>query len=112
MKLHHVAVQVADLERARAFWCGVLGLVELRRQAHALWLDLDGAIVMLETGADPARGGLHVVALAIGASERAAWREKLAAAGVAVESETAFTLYVRDPDGTRVGLSSYPDPAR
>ena len=34
----------------------------------------------------------------------------LARAGVAVEAATEFTLYVRDPDGRRVGLSSYPLP--
>jgi HSP20 family molecular chaperone IbpA len=34
---------------------------------------------------------------------------RLTDAGHPIEGETAFTLYVRDPDGTRVGLSHYPD---
>ena len=32
MKLHHAAIQVRDLECARAFYVDVLGLSELRRQ--------------------------------------------------------------------------------
>ena len=36
--------------------------------------------------------------------------DRLREAGVAIEDRTAFTLYVRDPDGRRVGLSSYPTP--
>jgi hypothetical protein len=28
---------------------------------------------------------------------------------VPIEDRTAYTLYVRDPDGRRIGLSSYPD---
>ncbi|HEY1099928.1 MAG TPA: VOC family protein, partial [Myxococcota bacterium] len=32
LRLHHLAVQVTDLDVARAFWCGVLGLVVVREQ--------------------------------------------------------------------------------
>jgi hypothetical protein len=38
---------------------------------------------------------------------RASWTARLAAAGVAVEAQTEFTLYFRDPDGRRVALSAY-----
>ncbi|HXX30163.1 MAG TPA: glyoxalase, partial [Myxococcaceae bacterium] len=31
--------------------------------------------------------------------------------GVAVEHETRWTLYVRDPEGNRVALSHHPQPA-
>ena len=104
MKLHHVAIPVRDLERARAFYVDVLGLPEIRRQAHSIWVQADGAIVMLEKGA-PAPDA-HCIAFAIGAGERAQWAGK-----VTVESATAFTIYTRDPDGHRIGLTSYPDPA-
>lgn len=119
MRLHHLALQVKDLERARAFYAGVLGMHETRRQPHSIWLDLDGSILMLERAEGdvverPWRSdapGLHLVAFAIGRAERAAWKEKLAAAGHPVVHETAFTIYVRDPEGNRVGLSHFPDPA-
>ena len=60
---------------------------------------------------DAARPGLHLVALRIERAARADWLRRLAAAGVAVEARTAFTLYVRDPEGNRVGLSHWPDEA-
>lgn len=116
MRVHHIAIQVRELERARAFYVDVLGLAEVRRQAHAIWVDAEGIIVMLErcddaAGAPPwsdARAGLHLLALTIGADERGTWRARLLAAGAPLLGETAFTLYTRDPDGTRIGLSSYP----
>lgn len=120
MRVHHVAIQVRDLDRACAFYVGVLGLPETRRQPHSVWVDADGIILMLEHATDPAgpppwksaTAGLHLLALTIGANEREAWRKKLTAAGAPIEGETAFTLYTRDPDGTRIGLSSYPETAK
>lgn len=119
MRVHHIAIQVRDLERARAFYVDVLGLSETRRQPHSLWVEAEGVILMLEHATDPqgappwksATAGLHLLALTIGAQERAAWKAKLSAAGAPIEGETGFTLYTRDPDGTRIGLSSYPAPS-
>jgi catechol 2,3-dioxygenase-like lactoylglutathione lyase family enzyme len=54
--------------------------------------------------------GLHLLAFRIAASEREAWRERLGLAGCAIVHETRFTLYALDPEGNRVGLSSFPDP--
>lgn len=119
MKLHHVAVQVRDLERSRAFYVDVLGLSEVRRQAHSIWLSADGAIVMLEQCSEidraadawkSERAGLHLLALTIDVGAREQWRAKLTAHGCVVEGETSFTLYTRDPDGARIGLSHYPTP--
>jgi catechol 2,3-dioxygenase-like lactoylglutathione lyase family enzyme len=123
MRLHHVALQVTDLERARSFYAGVLGFVVTREQAHALWLDAAGVIVMLErcagvddvAAADDARAwaspraGPFVVAFAIAPHERASLRARLVDAGVAIDHESAFTLYVRDPFGARLAFSHYPD---
>jgi len=115
MRLHHVAIQVRDLERARDFYARVLGLPELGRpRAGAVWLDCGGTVLMLEQAdgapADEpfrtARPGLHLLALAIGPDERAAWEARLAAHGAEVVARTAHTLYVRDPEGNRVGLST------
>jgi glyoxylase I family protein len=75
LQLHHVAIQVSDLERAGAFYSGLLGLPEVRRQPHSIWLDAGGVILMLEvvqSGATAGRPeltpwksdrpGLHLVA--------------------------------------------------
>lgn len=121
---HHIAIVVAELERAEAFYAGVLGLPIVRRWDDAagaprsLWLALgEHTFLALEraSAAGPTRvdgaPGLHCLALGIRAESRRAVRERLAAAGVPIERESPFTLYVRDPDGVLVGLSHHPDAA-
>jgi glyoxylase I family protein len=127
---HHVAIQVRDLPGMERFYGETLGLAVLRRWPTAdgtggersVWLDAgDGGFLALERLADgpaaaeePARAtrpGLHLVALTIERGARAAWEARLARAGVAVEARTPFTLYVRDPEGNRVGLSHWPEAA-
>jgi glyoxylase I family protein len=128
---HHLAIQVRDLGAVERFYRETLGLLVLRRWPardgapgeRSVWLDVgDGGFLALEVVADgptatedAARGtrpGLHLVALRIERSARASWERRLAAAGVPVETRTAFTLYVRDPEGNRVGLSHWPDEAQ
>src|SRR6266704_1145283 len=102
MKIHHLAILVSDLARAESFYCGRLGLTVVRRAPHSLWLGLeDGAFLAVEIGAGPR---LHCVALGIPRAERDSWRAR-----VAVERETPYTLYTRDPDGNGVALSHWPD---
>jgi len=127
--VHHLAIQVRDLPSVERFYREVLGLPVLRRWPAAdgvgersVWLDMgDGAFLALEVigaahadaHADPdgARAGIHLVALRIGTAERGEWEARLARAGVAIYHRTAFTLYVRDPEGNRVGLSHHPESA-
>jgi len=131
---HHHAIKVADLARAEAFYVGVLGLVELARWPYpagagrqglrALWLRTDpvspAGFLALEQAEHalpdqperrPSDDGHFLFALAIAAQDRQAWREHLRAAGFPVTHETAFTLYVADPEGNRLGLSHHPEPA-
>jgi glyoxylase I family protein len=75
-----------------------------RQPNKSVWLDLDGAILMLEKGRGGA--GTHVLALRIAREERAAWANKLP-----IAKSTAYTIYTHDPDGNLVGLSHYPDAA-
>jgi glyoxylase I family protein len=112
--LHHIALRVADVERALAFYAGVLGLTERRRfeepdgRLRSVWLQAGTLVLMLEQrlrGAGPEAGSGHVLAFAVG--ELASWEARLAAAGVAIDDRTAHTLFVRDPDGHRVGLSVF-----
>ena len=126
---HHVAVQVRDLAAAETFYSGTLGLPVLRRwladdgSERSLWLDVgNGEFLALERAAAdtpppserPLRdghAGWHLVALRIDAAARATWEQHFQAAGVPVVYRSDFTLYVRDPEGNRVGLSHYPDRA-
>jgi len=115
MRVHHLAFRTEDVARLERFYVDALGLALVRRNSEAsVWLDAGGALVMLERreAGEPAvvPGSKEMVAFAIEPEARALCCERLARAGVAVEASTDFTLYVRDPDGRRVGLSSYPIP--
>jgi catechol-2,3-dioxygenase len=123
--VHHLAIQVSDLAAAEAFYGGVLGLAVMRRWPAAdgagersIWMDAGGgAFVALERvpagppPRDEAAPGLHMLALRIARAARADWEARLAAANVAVVHRTSYTIYVRDPEGNRIGLSHWPDAA-
>lgn len=114
MRIHHVALRVADLERALAFYAGLLGLPLLRRNSdggalRSLWLDAGGCVLMLEralAGSGDDRGSGHLLAFAV--LDLAEWEARLGAAGVPLDGRTEHTLYLRDPDGHRIGLSNHP----
>lgn len=122
---HHLAIRCADLERCERFYRDQLGLPVARRwpaddgRDRSVWLGLgDGFLVLERAGGPPGvepwestRAGLHLVALRIEPGERAAVEARLAAAAVEVAHRTRWTLYVRDPEGNRVGLSHYPEEA-
>lgn len=111
--IHHLALRVADCERAASFYTGILGLPELRRfedagRLRSIWLRAGDAVLMLERslrGHGSGEGSGHLLALAV--DDLADWEGRLHAAGVPVDDRTAHTLYVRDPDGHRVGLTVY-----
>lgn len=112
MKVHHIALRSNDIERAEVFWTAIFGLRVLRREgARAVWLALDGAVLMLERAepseALPAPGGRDFLALSVSDEEREKFRARCRERSVPIEHETEFTTYVRDPDGRRVGVSSY-----
>src|SRR5471032_1083181 len=118
---HHLAVQVTDLAAAERFYHGVLGLEVVKRWPHddgragerSLWLRLDAhSFLALEHCTQPAQATgfrdpqarLHLFALRISAHDRGAWEKKLAQDGVEIVHRSRWTLYVRDPDGNRIGL--------
>jgi glyoxylase I family protein len=114
VRIHHVAFRTTDLARLERFYVEVLGFTVLRRQAdRSTWLDAGGSIVMLELqddGEPPIDAAAkELLCFAIEAREQARFVATLASAGVAIEARTSFTLYLRDPDGRRIGLSSYPE---
>lgn len=124
--VHHVAVKVRDVRRMATFYREVLGLEELDRHQderglRSIWLRCGQAIVMVERSEAWAAGeagvaepdpldppGLHLLALTIAPDARSAWAHRLAEQGHPVTEETDFTMYVRDPEGNRVGLSTWP----
>jgi catechol 2,3-dioxygenase-like lactoylglutathione lyase family enzyme len=121
-KLHHVALGARDPDLVAAFYRDRLGLREVARhhepggRLRSVWLDLGGPVLMIEAAGEPPRlvhdlgtcVGPFLLALGCPPGERDARERSLAASGILVESRTAHTIYFRDPEGNRVGLSSYP----
>ena len=115
MRVHHLAFRTSDLGQLERFYVHALGLAVIRRnEGHSVWLDAGGSLVMLELAEagepTPASGTMDLVAFEVAPETRALYTDRLTRAGVALEGSTDFTLYVRDPDGRRIGLSSYPAP--
>jgi glyoxylase I family protein len=125
LAFHHLALQCADLGACERFYREVLGLEVVRRWPRegggdrSVWLGLEGGFLALERADEPpppsgfrsGRGGLHLVALRIAPGERARWEARLAELQVPVVHRTRWTIYLRDPEGNRIGLSHHPDEA-
>jgi glyoxylase I family protein len=109
--IHHLALRTADPGALERFYGAVVGLRVRRRDPGrgSVWLEAGATVVMIEPVApgEPRvlPGTMDLVAFAI--DDKEAWRDRLARAGVAIEAETPHTLYVRDPDGRRIGFSTY-----
>lgn len=126
---HHLAIQVRDLPAAEKFYVEVLGLPVVRRWPRedggpgerSLWLSVGAGeefLALEACEAEPARtpfrdphGGLHLLALRIEARERGAWERRLEELTIPVVHRTRWTLYLRDPEGNRIGLSHFPSEA-
>jgi catechol 2,3-dioxygenase-like lactoylglutathione lyase family enzyme len=113
MWVHHLALRTDDVAKLAAFYEGVVGLpVEARNLPRSIWLRAGETLVMVELcGPDEPRvaaRSMELIAFSVDASERDEARDRLSAAGVAIEEETGFTMYFRDPDGRRIALSHYP----
>jgi catechol 2,3-dioxygenase-like lactoylglutathione lyase family enzyme len=124
--LLETSLYVADLERAAAFYEGVLGLRVMLRSPRLVALDAgrQGVLLLFLAGATSAdvveaggtipghegTGRLHM-AFAVPAEDLESWRTRLATAGVALTGEMAWarggvSLYIADPDGHVVELAT------
>lgn len=106
-------MRTRDLARLEAFYVGLLGFRVIRRTSDRVWLEAGDAILMLEP-AEPGEPEIPVncmefIAFAIEANETSRWRNAIEQSGCSINSkeETQSTLYFRDPDGRRIGLSHY-----
>lgn len=116
--IHHVAISVLDVEKVAAFYRDVLGLPERARHLRSdgtlrsIWIDAskDGSFLAIEELRPGTRGtlGHSMVALRIARADRPKWLARFESAGVRIEKQSTWTIYVKDPEGNVVGLSHHP----
>lgn len=123
-EIHHVAVKAWNVTALAEFYVTVFGMAQ-ERSFHdeyglrSVWLTFGSTRMMVERSEeggvtnrsfseDPT--GLHLIAFSILPEERALWREHLGRKGCEIAHETEHTLYVQDPEGNRIGLSSWSAP--
>lgn len=119
VRIGHVHLKVADLDRSLAFWCGVLGFRLMQRFGRGAAFVSAGGYhhhLGLNTwesagGAPPPAGttGLyHVAILYPSRAELADALRRVVAAGVPLEGAAdhgvSEAIYLRDPDGNGVEL--------
>jgi catechol 2,3-dioxygenase-like lactoylglutathione lyase family enzyme len=110
--IHHaqIVIPVGAEDRARAFYCGVLGLVEVPkpevlRVRGGLWLQVGDRQLHVAAADEPPQKRAHV---AYEVDDLDAWRARLVAAGIAIvdgEEIPGWRRFeLRDPFGNRVEL--------
>lgn len=119
VRIGHVHLKVADLDRALAFYCGVLGFQLMQRfGAGAAFISAGGyhhhlGLNTWESlgGSPPAAGTTGLYHTAILYPDRASLGDalrRLLAAGIALDGASdhgvSEALYLRDPDGNGVEL--------
>ena len=120
--LDHVVLRVADLERAIAFYCGVLDFREERRVESINLVQLRAGsslidLITAETTPEAGNANMDHFALRIEPFDEAALRGHLDSHGIEVgEFATRYgaegqgpSLYIKDPDGNTVELKGPPN---
>lgn len=112
LEVHHLALRTADVERLAAFYVDVLGLEPVRMEPpRAVWLALAGGAVLMIEARGPGEPGVPAGSLELFAfrvsPERKLEVRAIARARACYDGETEFTVYLRDPDGRRLGVSTY-----
>jgi|SRR6185312_1666622 catechol 2,3-dioxygenase-like lactoylglutathione lyase family enzyme len=114
-----------DMDRARAFYEGVLGLQPMFSDDRLTGYAIEKSVLLLfrkgttehpvklKNGSIPGHGGtgeLHV-AFPIAKDELESWTERLGSHGVAIEGQNDWSrggrsIYFRDPDGNLLELAT------
>jgi catechol 2,3-dioxygenase-like lactoylglutathione lyase family enzyme len=121
--VHHVAVLCADVERTIRFYQELLEfpLTEIfenrdYKGSNHFFFDIGNGNLLaffdfpgLDLGPyAEVLGGLHHLAISVEPERWRRLREKLTGAGIEFQEESGTSIYLRDPDGTRVELIADP----
>ncbi len=113
MKIHHIAFRVADLQVSTDFYRDILAFpVRREDRPRSVWLEIDDeSVLMLETRTDGEssvpEGSMELVAFRVDRATKERIRDLCCRLGC-FDGETEHTIYLRDPDGRRIGISTYP----
>ena len=111
-RLDHVSIIVTDVDRARAFYAGVLGLTEIPRPPSfdfpGAWFEVGPEVIhLLGQGSPDARGRRHFCLWVRDVHAAAGY---LAARGLPVAWDTKYKIggvdrfFTDDPDGNRIEI--------
>ena len=124
--IDHVTLVVADLERSRAFFAGVLGMQEVSRPDFGfpgLWFQAGSTQIHLNVAGEEAgtaghhydskkiTRALHIAFLVddgMAAAESLREQDIPIIAGPRYRPDGAVQLYIRDPDGHQIEITSPP----
>ncbi len=112
--LHHVSFHVTDLQRARAFYAGVLGLEEIERPrlpCEGAWFRVGSGelhLIVPQEDCGAVGGGLspYAVHAAFAIEDYETTLGELEAAGIEVLATSAAVgqMWIEDPDGNVIEL--------
>lgn len=115
--IHHVSLEVSDLESAGSFYDSVLGPLGWRRQVETderVGWGIFRPVFFISQRRDTAAGGGHVAFAANGISAvKAAWEGGVNSGGInqgdpgqrPEYGPTYYAAYLRDPDGHRIEIT-------
>ena len=115
MQIHHLALRTDHVAALATFYCEAFALPRIHETSQqSVWLSIEtGAVMMIEKRRDgepkPASNSLELVAFAATTEEKERVRA-FAQANDCYDGETEHTVYLRDPEGRRVAVSTYPLP--
>ncbi len=115
--IHHVGIEVSDLERSAAFYDALLGPLGWRRQvdsAQSVGWGMDGPVFFVSARGDSVPGTGHICFAAKSIpAVKAAWEAGLGAGGSddgrpggrPQYGPGYYSAYLKDPDGWRVEVA-------
>jgi catechol-2,3-dioxygenase len=112
LAVHHIALRTDDVTGLATFYHDMFGLIVARDLLpRALWLGLTGeAMLMIEQKTEgeppPSRASMEMFAFRVDEPGRRMVRQRAIDAGC-FDDETEQTVYLRDPEGRRVAVSTF-----
>ena len=113
MKLHHLAFRCNDYKEVSLFYKNLFKLKEIFSQKkYSIWLKgSDDLVFMFEQAtpgeARPESNNHELICFYAEANEKKAIINELKKKNIEIESQTEKTIYFRDPENRKIGISDF-----